>query len=70
MSPEELEWDFYRVVVNAEGQYSIWRDDRENPIGWQNVGVSGTRDECLAYIKQVWKDPQPPKKRIEEHEQG
>jgi MbtH protein len=25
----------YRVVVNHEGQYSIWPAERENPVGWK-----------------------------------
>jgi MbtH protein len=70
MGPEDLEWQFYRVVVNAEEHYSIWRDDRENPLGWRNAGFSGTREECLAYIKQVWNDRQPPGKKIVEEKTG
>ncbi len=49
----------YKVVVNHEEQYSIWPDDRENPPGWQDVGKSGTKAECLAYIKEVWTDMRP-----------
>jgi len=49
----------YKVVKNAEGQYSIWPADRENPAGWTAVGVQGPKHECLAYIKEVWTDRQP-----------
>jgi MbtH protein len=49
----------YKVVVNHEEQYSIWPADRENPLGWQDVGKSGPKDECLAYIKEVWTDMRP-----------
>jgi MbtH protein len=49
----------YNVVINAEEQYSIWVETRETPIGWMNVGFSGTKSECLAYIKEVWKDMRP-----------
>jgi uncharacterized protein YbdZ (MbtH family) len=41
----------YKVGVNHEEQYSIWPADRENPLGWRDVGKSGTKEECLAYIK-------------------
>lgn len=49
----------YKVVVNHEEQYSIWPATRENPAGWQDVGKSGNKAECLAYIKEVWTDMRP-----------
>jgi MbtH protein len=49
----------YKVVVNDEEQYSIWFADRENAAGWRDAGKSGTKDECLAYVKEVWTDMRP-----------
>ena len=49
----------YKVVVNHEEQYSIWPADRENPLGWRDVGKSGPKAECLAYIEEVWTDMRP-----------
>jgi MbtH protein len=49
----------YRVVVNHEEQYSIWPDGRDIPAGWREAGPSGTKEECLAYIKEVWTDIRP-----------
>ena len=49
----------YKVVVNHEEQYSIWPADRENALGWNDAGKSGTKEECLAYIKEVWTDMRP-----------
>jgi MbtH protein len=49
----------YKVVVNHEEQYSIWEADRENPLGWSDAGKTGTKEECLAYIKEVWTDMRP-----------
>ena len=49
----------YKVVVNHEEQYSIWPIDRENPLGWNDVGQQGTKEECLAYIEEVWTDMRP-----------
>ena len=49
----------YKVVVNHEEQYSIWPVDRENPLGWEDRGPSGSKAECLAYITEVWIDMQP-----------
>lgn len=58
----------YKVVVNHEEQYSIWAADRENPLGWKDVGKTGLKAECLAYIKEVWTDMRPLslRKRMEE----
>ena len=56
MSNEEAT---YKVVVNHEEQYSIWFADRENPPGWNDVGRQGTKEECLAYIEQIWTDMRP-----------
>jgi len=49
----------YRAVVNHEGQYSIWFADRELPAGWAEAGKEGTREECLAFVDEVWKDMRP-----------
>lgn len=49
----------YKVVVNHEEQYSIWPEDRDNPPGWSDVGMSGSKDECLEHIRAVWTDITP-----------
>ena len=54
----------YLVVVNDEEQYSIWLADRELPPGWRAEGKSGTKDECLAHIAEVWTDMRPRSLRL------
>jgi MbtH protein len=49
----------YKVVLNHEEQYSIWPADRENAPGWNDAGKTGTKAECLEYIKEVWTDMRP-----------
>jgi MbtH protein len=49
----------YRVVVNGEEQYSIWPERRETPRGWRDAGKTGNREECLAFVKEVWTDMRP-----------
>jgi MbtH protein len=49
----------YCVVVNEEGQYSIWPAERELPRGWFDVGTHGSKEECLAHIDEVWTDMRP-----------
>ena len=60
MNSEESEDSaIYKVVVNHEEQYSIWSEKRENPAGWKDAGMVGTKAECLAYIDEVWTDMRP-----------
>jgi MbtH protein len=47
------------VVKNHEEQYSIWPADRDLPLGWNEVGQTGLKADCLAYIKEVWTDMRP-----------
>ena len=49
----------YSVVVNGEGQYSVWAAHRPVPSGWREEGLRGTHAECLAHIRQVWTDMRP-----------
>jgi MbtH protein len=49
----------YVVVRNAEEQYSIWPAGRDLPAGWDPDGTTGSKDECLAHITQVWTDMRP-----------
>jgi MbtH protein len=72
MSYEESQDNIYKVVVNHEEQYSIWPADRENPLGWRDAGKTGTKAECLAYVKEVWTDMRPLslRKKMEEANQN
>lgn len=56
---DEEDNQIYKVVVNHEEQYSIWPAERENPLGWLDVGKQGLKPECLEYIKEVWTDMRP-----------
>lgn len=49
----------YVVLMNHEEQYSLWLADREVPPGWTVVGKPGSREECLAYVEEVWTDMRP-----------
>lgn len=51
--------EIYLVVVNHEEQYSIWPEWKKIPNGWEAVGKSGQKEECLDYIKEVWTDMRP-----------
>jgi MbtH protein len=49
----------YQVLRNDEDQYSLWPADVEVPAGWEQVGKEGTKDECSAYVDEVWTDMRP-----------
>jgi MbtH protein len=70
MSEEREDKTIYKVVLNHEEQYSIWPAHRENALGWKDAGKSGTKEECLAYIKEVWTDMRPLSLRKKMQEQG
>jgi uncharacterized protein YbdZ (MbtH family) len=56
---DQEDMTLYKVVVNHEEQYSIWPADRDNPLGWRDVGPSGLKQACLDYIETVWTDMRP-----------
>jgi MbtH protein len=68
MSNDEMK--LCKVVANDEEQYSIWFVDREPPPGWREVGKQGPKEECLAYIEEVWTDMRPKSLRERMDEPG
>ena len=56
---EREDTTIYKVVMNHEEQYSIWPVGRAVPLGWNEVGKSGPKADCLEYIKDVWTDMRP-----------
>ncbi|MEW2624085.1 MbtH family NRPS accessory protein [Streptomyces sp. NPDC048106] len=54
----------YQVLVNDEEQYSLWSADRPAPDGWHQVGVRGSKEQCLHHIEQVWTDMRPRSLRL------
>jgi MbtH protein len=39
----------FLVLVNDEGQHSLWPEDIDVPAGWRTVH-RGTRAGCLGYV--------------------
>jgi MbtH protein len=60
----------YKVVINDEGQYSIWPAPRENALGWRDEGTVGSREQCLAHIEAAWVDMLPRSLRRAMSQQG
>jgi uncharacterized protein YbdZ (MbtH family) len=59
ISPATAQEDKYEVVQNPEEQYSIWPLGKPLPLGWHLVGKTGTKEECLNYIKETSTDMRP-----------
>jgi MbtH protein len=58
-NPFENENGEYIVLVNEEGQYSLWPDFLEVPLGWKTIGPRGQRRACLTWIDENWTDMRP-----------
>jgi len=58
-NPFEDENASYHVLVNDEGQHSLWPSFKEVPQGWTVVHRSDSRAGCLAYINEHWTDMRP-----------
>jgi MbtH protein len=59
VNPFEDESAAYMVLVNHEGQYSLWPAFHEQPEGWAAVGPTGGRQLCLHWIETNWTDIRP-----------
>ena len=49
----------YFVLINDEGQYSLWPAFINVPTGWVVANSPDTRRGCLDYINQCWTDMRP-----------
>ncbi|ATE54980.1 MULTISPECIES: MbtH family protein [Actinosynnema] len=49
----------YLVLVNDEGQHSLWPVFAEVPAGWAIAHPEDTREACLEYVERNWTDLRP-----------
>lgn len=49
----------YLVLVNAEGQHSLWPTFVDVPEGWTVAFGQASRAECLEYVEKSWVDMRP-----------
>lgn len=47
------------VLVNDEGQHSLWPAFADVPEGWSVVHSEASRETCLAYVSEHWTDQRP-----------
>lgn len=58
-NPFERDDELYVVLLNKEGQYSLWPAFLDIPLGWEISYREDTREKCLAYINEEWTDMRP-----------
>lgn len=49
----------YLVLVNDEGQHSLWPVIVDVPAGWTVAHEEDTRQACLDHIQRSWTDMRP-----------
>lgn len=49
----------YRVLVNDEGQHSLWPDFAPVPAGWEVIHGPAARQECAEFVERSWTDMRP-----------
>ncbi|MFD4660035.1 MbtH family protein [Kitasatospora sp. NPDC058444] len=58
-SPFDAEDGEFTVLVNAEGQYSLWPAAVAVPAGWTPEHGPADRAAALAYVNAHWTDLRP-----------
>ncbi|MFE5806517.1 MbtH family protein [Streptomyces sp. NPDC056491] len=49
----------FLVLLNDEGQHSLWPAFAPRPEGWTVALGEGPRDAALAYVEEAWTDMRP-----------
>lgn len=49
----------YVVLVNDEGQHSLWPVSIDVPNGWRVIFGEAIRQECVDFIEEFWDDMRP-----------
>jgi MbtH protein len=49
----------FLVLVNHEGQHSLWPAFAEVPQGWHAVSGPGERTAAVEYVERAWTDLRP-----------
>ena len=58
-NPFENESGQYCVLINDEGQHSLWPYRIEIPTGWTSSFGPDTRQACIDYVEKNWTDMRP-----------
>ncbi|HRC55863.1 MAG: MbtH family protein [Myxococcales bacterium] len=58
-NPFEDEQGSYQVLVNDEGQHSLWPAQLAVPAGWRRAFGPEARASCLRFVDESWRDLRP-----------
>ena len=58
-NPFDAQDGTFSVLVNEEGQHSLWPDFADVPAGWTVVHGPADRDACVEYVNTHWTDLRP-----------
>lgn len=58
-NPFDQEDGVFLVLVNDEGQHSLWPAFVDVPGGWTKVHGEASRQDCLDYVEANWTDLRP-----------
>ncbi|GAA2268173.1 MbtH family protein [Streptomyces amakusaensis] len=59
MNPFDDDSGIFKVLVNDEGQHSLWPSFADVPQGWRVILDDTSRAECLDYVENNWTDMRP-----------
>jgi MbtH protein len=69
-NPFEREDISYHVLVNDEGQHSLWPEIIDIPSGWRPVLGPASREDCIGHVEREWTDIRPKSLVADTTEQG
>jgi len=49
----------YLVLINDEGEHSLWPTFVDVPAGWEVVFGEASRADCLEHVEKSWTDMRP-----------
>ncbi|WP_323746731.1 MbtH family protein [Catenulispora pinisilvae] len=58
-NPFDDEAASYFVLINDEGQHSLWPIAIDVPAGWRVAFGEAPRQECMDYVDTHWTDMRP-----------
>jgi MbtH protein len=58
-NPFDDENGTFLVLVNDEGQHSLWPSFADVPTGWKVTFGEDTRQACLDHVERNWTDLRP-----------
>jgi MbtH protein len=58
-NPFDNDEGVFSVLINDEGQHSLWPEFADVPAGWTTIHGPDSRAGCLEYVNANWTDMRP-----------